>query len=47
MSFLQDYLTFIVITYFVGFEDWYTECLKTTVTSLVWSWNSLELIELC
>jgi len=43
--FLQDYLTFLVITYFVGFEDWYTGCLKMTVMSLVWSWNSLSSVK--
>jgi len=36
-----------VITYSVGFGDLYTGCLKMTVMSLVWSWNSLELIEFC
>jgi len=33
--FLQDYFTFLVITYFVGFGDLYTGCLKMTVMSLV------------
>jgi len=42
---LQDYFKFLVITYFVGFEDWYTRCLKMIVMSLVWSWNSLSSVK--